>query len=409
MLHQRETIEHCLSQRSTLVACAVGSGKTAIGIGCLDPDLRCLVVVPASLKHNWVDEIRVWRPDWDVSFAKDDIPPTAGISIATYNDLNDLWCWKYDVVVVDEAHYVKNPDAQRTMRLEEIVEEADRVVLMTATPALNRIRETKNLLRLMGYFSTPDDPLSLHKYLVDNGLMVRVKLSDVIDIKDPEFCRINVELSSVGEILRLTDEIRDLYVASGGDFGKMWDEYRPVLVGKLTQIRKHVGIGKIADAVEQIQLQINAGRNVVVFAHHRHVLESLAETFDAPLLYGSTSLTKRHKLVKEFQEGKHKVIICSILAAGVGITLTKSHYVMFVEFPWTVADYQQAYGRTHRRGQTEQVYVIDLVANHRVDQRHIEILKSKQAICDAIIDGNPSQNEEILKKKLIQSILDIDG
>lgn len=405
MLHQKATIETCLSQRSTLVACGIGTGKTAIGIGCLDPDRRSLVVVPASLKHNWVDEIGLWEPSWEVDVSDKDVPKP-GIHVCSYNDLVDLWGYKYDVVVADEAHYVKNPGARRTQRLQHILDHAQRVVLMTATPALNNVGETRNLLALMGYPDSPTDPLRLNEYMVRNGLMVRVRLSDIIDIVEPEFCRINVELHSVDEIVRLTNDIRDLYVCSGSDFGKMWDEYRPVLVGKLTQIRKHVGIAKIADAVVEIDAHVKAGRNIIVFAHHRHVLESLAETFDAPLLYGSTSLTKRHELVQEFQDGKHKVIICSILAAGVGITLTKSHHVMFVEFPWTPSDYDQAYGRAHRKGQENQVHVIDLVANHRVDQRHIELLEQKRGICDTITDGDPQYSATTTQKTLLRSIVE---
>lgn len=408
MEHQSATIEKCLSQRSTLVACAIGTGKTAIGIGCLDPEKKCLVVVPASLKHNWVKEIQLWEPTWDVELADKDVPKP-GIRVCSYNDLVDLWGYQYDIVVADEAHYAKNPRSQRTQRLQHILDHAERVVLMTATPALNNVTETRNLLALMGYHDSPTDPLRLNDYMVRNGLMVRVRLSDIMDIVEPEFCRINVELSSVDEIISLTNNIRDMYATCDSDFGKMWNEYRPELVGMLTKIRKHVGIAKIADSVVEINAHVNAGKNIIVFAHHRHVLESLAETFDAPLLYGSTSLKKRHQLVQEFQEGKHPVIICSILAAGVGITLTKSHHVMFVEFPWNVAEYQQAYGRAHRKGQTEQVHVIDMVANHRVDQRHLEILRSKQAICDAVIDGNPMENVEVLQKTLIRSILEADG
>ena len=405
MKHQVEAVEHCRSQRSTLVACAIGTGKTYIGIGCLDPEKKSLVVVPASLKHNWVKEIGLWEPSWDVELADKDAPKS-GVRVCSYNDLVDLWGYRYDIVVADEAHYVKNPNAKRTQRMQHILDNAERVVLMTATPALNNVSETKNLLALMGYPDTPNDPLRLNEYMVRNGLMVRVRLSDIMDIVEPEFCRINVELHSVGEIVRLTDEIRNLYASVGSDFGKMWDEYRPVLVGMLTQIRKHVGVAKIADAVVEIDAQVKAGRNIIVFAHHRHVLESLAETFDAPLLYGSTSLRKRHELVQEFQDGKHKVIICSILAAGVGITLTKAHHVMFVEFPWTPADYDQAYGRAHRKGQTEQVHVIDLVANHRVDQRHMELLAQKRGICDSITDGDPQYSASTMQKTLIQSIVE---
>jgi N12 class adenine-specific DNA methylase len=90
MLHQSETIEKCLSQRSTLVACAIGTGKTAIGIGCLDPEKKSLVVVPASLKHNWVKEIGLWEPSWDVELADKDAPKS-GVRVCSYNDLVDLW------------------------------------------------------------------------------------------------------------------------------------------------------------------------------------------------------------------------------------------------------------------------------------------------------------------------------
>ena len=145
---------------------------------------------------------------------------------------------------------------------------------------------------------------------------------------------------------------------------------------------------------------------MIVFAYHRKVLENLAETFNAPLLYGSTSLKERHRLVKEFQEGKHPVIICSIQAAGVGITLTASHHVVFVEFPWTPSEYDQAYGRAHRKTQTKQVHVVDLVSEHPLDVRQSEILQNKRFICDTIIDGNPYETALAAKKTILRDILE---
>lgn len=395
MNHQIKGVDHAMGQKATLVAYGIGCGKSAIGLHCLHPTKKNLIICPASLVKNWEKELK----DWEIDVKQ--------VEIKSYNKLT--WEDKAHTVIFDEAHALKNRFSNRTILAEMLCEKAKKIVAMTATPILNRISEIKSIFEVMGVRLPNYQSKKLHEYLIETGLMIRVRADEVLELPKPNFSQINIELADTQEIIDLQEEIKLCYKNSDNDLDVMWKDYRMELIGKLMKIRRHVGVSKTHDAIEQIKnhIETNPDEPIIVFAHHKLVLEAIAKTYHAPLLYGKTSLTKRHKYVQEFQDGKHKVIVCSIQAAGVGLTLTKSHHVMFIEFPWVAAEYDQAYGRSYRKGQSEHVEVIDLVSSHKVDTRHQELLASKRMICDAVTDGNEMLTTDLVQKRLIESILDL--
>ena len=408
MDHQKAIIAKCLSQDVSIVAAGIGTGKTAIGIACLDEDKRSLIVCPASLKKNWAKEVSMWKfgaKVIDVKTAKSFSKP--GIYLCSYNELADAWAYSWDIVVADEAHYLKNPLAKRTQLFYKTLRSANRKILMTATPVLNRVEEMHQLLKLCDLGNKiPSDPIALHNYLLKSGIYMRVKTKDVINLKDPVFSRTNIALKPTQDIQACEQEIRKAYEQSDNSIEKLFKDYRPMLVGKLSEIRKHVGIAKIAQSIKVIENRSNLNNSpIIVFAHHKLVLEAISKAFAAPIIYGKTSMVKRNKIVEEFQEGKHKIIVCSIQAAGVGLTLTRSHNVIFVEFPWTPAEYDQAWGRAHRKGQQNTVEILDVVSDNIVDTRHCQILKEKRFLCDGVIDGSYYESASCVQKKLVESII----
>lgn len=397
MPHQQEAVDHCLMRKSTLVAYDIGTGKTAVGIHCLHPTKQNLIVCPASLVENWKKELLLWKSE------------AKKVDIVSYNKVD--WTYEAHTVIYDEAHLLKNPESNRSINCKYLSRNSMRIIGMTATPVLNRIEEIKNLLEVLGAKLPELTAENLHLHLINTGLMIRVKAADVLSLPEPVFKQMDVELSETEEIIQLQNEIKQFYENSQNNIDEMWRGYRMELIGRLMKIRKHVGISKIGAVIEQVNqhLENNPDKSIIIFGHHKQVLEAISKTFDAPLLYGKTSFKMRHKFVEEFQSGKHKVIVCSIQAAGVGLTLTNSHNVIFVEFPWTPAEFDQAYGRSYRKGQTESVNILELISNHRVDQRHQELLASKRLIVDAITDGDELYTTNKMQKILINTILDLDS
>ena len=387
MPHQVAATKICMSQRATLVAFEPGVGKSQVAISCLNPTKKNIIVCPASLVANWKKELELWNCK------------LSNVEIKSYNSIN--WLDECDTLILDEAHLVKNPQANRTINVSYVAKQAKRIIALTATPILNRYQELIDIMNLMDISKQISSNID---NLTKANLLLRVKLQDVIELPEPKFQESQIELSDTQEIIDIQEEINSLYEECDNDFDKMWDNYSMILVGQLSKIRRHVGISKIGEAIKQVneQLQEEPDEPIIIFGHHKLVLEALAETFNAPLLYGGTSLKKRNEYVEEFQAGKHKVIVCSIQAAGVGLTLTKARKVFFVEMPWTNAEYEQAYGRSYRKGQARQVIVTNLISSHQIDQRHLEILATKKKLCSALDDKRENNS---VKKTLVKALL----
>lgn len=396
MNHQQTATKICLNQRATLVAYAIGTGKTATALHCLNPRGKNLIVAPASLLANWRKELALWGLDGSID-----------VEILSYNAIKPEMT--ADTIIFDEAHLLKNEYSLRTCTAEIMTKRAKRIVMLTATPVLNNIREIKTLYKTMGIELPLLEGKDLHDYLIAKQLMLRVKTKEVLNLPEITFSQKDVKLKDTEEIIRLQEEIRQMYNDAQENMEELWADYQMQLVGKLMQIRRHVGISKTHGAIETIneQLAYKVGEPLVVFGYHQKVLELLAKTFNAPLIYGKTSLKKRNQYVEEFQEGKHPLIVCSIPAAGVGLNLTASSTCMFVEYDWTYASFQQAFGRIYRKGQEQPCNVINLISEHPIDARHMELLEQKQRFVDEIIDGNVNENVKTLQRKIIETILEI--
>ncbi len=390
MNHQQDAVDVVKNQRATLLAFSPGVGKTAVAIAALHPTEKNYIIVPASLIKNWEAELKLWDCK-----AKQ-------VEVVSYNKVD--WMYEAHTVIVDESHFVKNPLASRTINVKYVLGNAKKIILLTGTPIVNKLEELAVQMEMVGI---PKEYSSDLDYLYKNNLLIRIKTEAVLNLPEITFNDTYIELANTQEIIAIQQEIRQIYTDSDSDFDKMWADYSMILVGKLTKIRKHVGISKVKETIRLIQQQLtkNPDEPIIVFGHHKQVLEAIADAFDAPLLYGKTSLKKRNKYVQEFQEGKHKVLACSIIAAGVGLTLTKSHKVVYVELPFTPAAYEQGYCRSWRKGQEETVNVINLISTHRVDVRTKQILESKKKIVSCLDGGNPSK-EDSTEKLLIKDIVE---
>jgi len=407
MEHQQRIVEHCLNRKGTLVTADIGTGKTAIAIHCIDPLGTNLVVVPPSLKANWKQEFELWKPGLTVN--TDNLEPIPGeVTLIGYSQLAKVNTKGWDVVIFDEAHYLKNPNSKRTEYADPIIRYANkRQVLMTATPVLNNIEECRFLLLLLGAPDVPYGAKDLYEYGYSQGWMIRVKKSDVLDIDDAMFHQIDVGLSSQEEINEIVSKIKGL-VESGETFEDTVKENRALLSGHIASLRKAVGTAKVADTIEKLHEYVSNGDDpIVVFGHHRNVLEHIGRAFDAPILYGGVPMKRRHEIVQEFQDGKHRMVVCSMASAGLGLTLTRSSKVVFVEYPWVPAEYDQAYGRVHRKTQERQVKVVDMVADHRIDKRHVELLREKREVAGLVVDGDRGATSWKMQKALIRDLVEI--
>jgi SWI/SNF-related matrix-associated actin-dependent regulator 1 of chromatin subfamily A len=162
----------------------------------------------------------------------------------------------------------------------------------------------------------------------------------------------------------------------------------------LTQItagRHALGLAKVAPAVDLANEYADQDKPLLLFAHHKDVMDGLCEGLVASgisygRIDGTVSVERRGELVEMFQAGKLDAMVLSVKAAGVGITLTRSTDVLFVERAWTPADEEQAEDRAHRIGQKGSVTIRYMVATNTMDEDMALLIDLKRTVLEAILN-----------------------
>jgi SWI/SNF-related matrix-associated actin-dependent regulator 1 of chromatin subfamily A len=427
--YQRAGIAYALAHPGCLIADEMGLGKTiqAIGLVNASPDVRSvLVVCPASLKLNWRNEFQAWSTRF-LSIAV--FPAKADITIVNYDILKKLPAdASWDLLILDEAHYAKNPKAQRTKLAQAISRRCKRTLALTGTPILNKPIEMWPILQMVapahfdppgnvkgksvgagegaGFFRFAKRYCNAHQERVSNSKTVWVfdGASNLSELQE--------KLRSTCMVRRLkADVLRDLpakrrqVIAIGNgcndeeDYGDIGDDYetahkrvQKIAFEDFSRVRHEQALRKIPAAIEHIRDAVDSSGKVVVFAHHHDVIDALMAglgDLGAVKLDGTmTDATARQASVERFQtDPSCHVFVGSLKAAGVGHTLTASAHVVFVELDWTPAILKQAEDRCHRIGQTESVLVQHLVLEGSIDAKMAKLITEKQNISDMALDS----------------------
>jgi SWI/SNF-related matrix-associated actin-dependent regulator 1 of chromatin subfamily A len=161
--------------------------------------------------------------------------------------------------------------------------------------------------------------------------------------------------------------------------------------------------GKMKAVVNWVEDFIENAQKIILFATHKTIINQLMERFGkiAVKIDGSVPTNKRQEVVDKFQTNKKiKIFVGNIDAAGVGLTLTASSNVAFLEYPWTPGKLNQAIDRAHRISQKNTVNVHYLVAERTIDEDIISVLDKKAKIINGIIDGNAHPDASLLDELL---------
>lgn len=448
--YQKAGIQYALDRDAVLIGDEMGLGKTIQAIGVLNanPSFRkVLIVCPASLRLNWKRELEKWQVNnrsiaiVNTKMHKTGLPD-ADIVICNYDIAHKykqyLDAVQWDVLIADEAHYLKNPKTKRTQSIfgsekgDYSPIKAHKRIILTGTPIPNRVKEIWPILRFLdgatwnnfvkfgirycaghqGKFGWDFDGASYLSELQDklrSTVMVRRLKADVLKELPPkvrqvihldqngaagmiakeqkayaDFERITSQMQAQAELALLRSEREyEMAVAS-------LQEYRKIAFQELSKFRHALALEKVEPVIEFVQNAIeDENHKVVLFAHHTDVIERFKAAFGdkAVSLTGSTPMLERQKAVDRFQTDKSvQVFIGNILAAGVGLTLTASSHVVFAELDWVPANMQQAEDRTHRIGQVNTVLVQHLVFDGSLDAKMAQTLIDKQAVMDALLD-----------------------
>jgi SNF2 family DNA or RNA helicase len=182
------------------------------------------------------------------------------------------------------------------------------------------------------------------------------------------------------------------------------------VLNMLTELRHHAGRMKISATADWVrEYRDLTGKPIVVFAHHRDVIEMLSEElqeFNLGFITGEVSAEKRQVMVDQFQAGHLDVLICSTIAAKEGLTLTAADTVVFVEREWVPGWEEQAEDRVNRIGQdAETVHAIYLTVTGTIDTKFNSVIEQKREVVQAILDGGNITERSGIAKALLEEMV----
>jgi len=377
---------------NALVANAPGTGKTIEVLSCIKRDMAkltpALIVCPSSVVTNWCREARKWLGRVRIHAIKDMKGPIprkrAHIMVVPWSMLTDreldLTSYGFKMLVADEAHFAKNPEAQRSQSLMAISQKVNHRLLLTGTPIVNTSLE---LDAINSYFGTTESPPMIRRLLEDVAPdippKVRSRLTIRLRRKDRQrYMRLDADFTDWLEM-----ELRKRMDAGEAQAAAARALAAEALV-KVGYLRRVLGESKVYAAADWASRAARLGEPVVLFAEHQEVIRRLKillrkQRIKFVVIDGNSTRKARQKAIDSFQQGKTAVFIGS-KAAKEGITLTRARHLMFVERYFTAADEEQAEDRIRRIGQRSKTTIWHLHAQDTIDDRLSDIVETKRRI-----------------------------
>ena len=439
--HQKEGIEFLLTHNKCILADDMGLGKTYQSIvGALECGAeRILVICPSSLKINWMREIQNFCED--VSIIKGKYWDPAKFTIINYDILKNFHTieergkkyedWEIrreiveynpDLIILDEAHFVKNHKSIRGKILKNIATKfsPERIWLLTGTPIANRPMDYYNLLSIIEcgvannwvhYARTYCEGIRFKKggrYIwVTTGAsnlqelnnktkrtILRRKKDDVLDLPEKLSTPIYLELENVDGYKNVWNE----YLAKRKLEGKKGNPFKELV--EMTLLRTFIALETVPYTIEKTEEALELGKKTIIFCNFNDEMDAFIRHFGGKCvcLRGGMSDKQKQLAVDRFQEDENcMVFIGQIKAAGVGITLSAAEIVIMNSLDWVPGNHEQAEDRAYRIGQNKTVNIYYMLIDDTIDTLVWDILNEKKKIIDTIIGDEDIITEFINK------------
>lgn len=459
--YQKAGIKYAVAAGRSFIADDMGLGKTVQAIGAVEyaNSYPTVVVCPAGLVLNWRDEFNKWLPHRRVAVVtnRSQFPEkgTFDVLVVGYPNITH---WNklllgYNGYVFDESHYAKSPTAQRTkasIKMARSAAEGALVLCLTGTPITNRPAEYASQLDILGQLNRFGGLWGFYRrycgafrdrfgqWHVDGATNLdelnetlrsicyirRTKEQVLEELPPVRHSRLVVSGTSAGMkeyreaeadiiayIVGRAEEIaRELGKSprSAAVVAKIKAESNEHLV-RISVLRKLAAKAKMESVYEWIDQKIGAGEKVVVAAHHREIVDGIANHYCGLKIQGGMSVEDVQEAKLKFQTGtidEAPIIALSIQAAKTGHTLTASQEVLFVELPWSPADVDQTYSRCHRLGQKGSVMSTYILAAGTIDEEIYDLIASKRAIVNAATEGSIEGEDTGGAEQLVMKFLE---
>ena len=431
---QREGTEFLLREDRALLADDMGLGKTVMTIAAVDSTIECgrtLCIVPNAHTKGWRTEFGKFAPELDVRIVKGTHEQREAILRGPGDVLIIHWEGarilhevigeiKWDLIVCDEAHKLKNRKTQTVRNLRSRLKAVPRVYMLTGTPVLNRPDELWSLLNILqpqlyrsywrwvreycelivSPYGTKVGRVLPHKRdelkATLNQILLRRTKGETLKGMPPKTVQqvyVDLSLEQVDQYDEMADQMRTR-LESGEEISAT------VIIAQLMRLRQicidpNIMVehnveplrGPKADAVLEI-LDGAGDQKVVVFSQFTRAIDALVRRLDTTehrgryeTYTGRMTVKQREDAVERFQEDPDcRVILVSTTAGGQAITLTAGSIAVFIDKLWTPAMQVQAQDRLHRIGQTKPVTIIEVLTENTAEDRVEALLAYKQQV-----------------------------
>ena len=429
--HQKVAIEKLVGSKKFILADDMGLGKTTAAIiASLETNVKkILIICPASLKLNWEREIKNYSDRSVYICEGKNFSTEHDIVIINYDIVKNFYDLKdkenspitkgnFDLIIMDEAHYVANPQSLRKKLINSFVKSSEYLWLLTGTPMTNRPINYYNLLNLI------ESPVAQNwmAYVIRycQGYQFKAGNRKVWNVNGASNLEELRDRTSRQVLRRLKEDVLDLpekiitpiylrlkskkYEELMGEYYE-WYNKNPnesksltVQFNKLMKVRQAIAEGKVTDTIELIENILEQGKKVIVFTNFTDTLQQIHTHFGKKSVYldGTCSKAQRQYAVDQFQENeKISVFVGNIQAAGVGITLTAGEAVIFNDLSFVPAHHQQAEDRAYRYGQKNCVSVYYPIFDNTIEGVIYDMLMNKKNIIDTVMGDNIDKAEFI--------------
>jgi SNF2 family DNA or RNA helicase len=462
--HQIEGCRLMAQMGSFLLADEMGLGKTlqALTVAAIDFELgkasRVLIVSPATLKGNWRDEIHKFT-----RFTCDVLDGTPSqrqqildrfhtnevdILITNYEQvrghLDDLNRVHFDIIIMDEAHYIKNRSAARTKACHKL--RAKRFFLLTGSPLLNQVNELWSLLHRIDPAGYTSYWRFVNRYCVFGGykdkqivgvknraelmmaieqVMIRRLKKNVLTLPEKQRITIHVDLHPEQEKLykQVNDELRlelsDDTIESIDNHLTKFLRLKMICgsTGTLLDEDHSLKLDWATEMVEEITHSEpdSPGRPVVLFTQFRDVQRLMAQRLEKVgvqsfLIHGDVPALERPEVVKTWADfrgpgDRPAALIVMLQVGGIGLNMTAADTCIFLDKLWVPKLNEQAEDRLHRIGAdlTKPIQIYEVIVNKTIESRIETILRRKSKLFDSVVESSE------WKKRLMEALMEDDS
>ena len=404
--YQEWGVKYAIHQQRVLLGDEMGLGKTVQAIAAMvslrnEGATHFVVVCPASVLSNWCREINK-HSDLSVIMVHGSSRSASvskwieegGVAVTTYEttgaiELDDNF--KYNYMVVDEAHYIKNRDAQRTVNVRKLCQKAEKILFMTGTAIENKVDEMISLIEVLN----PDVATQIKRMAFMSSapqfreavapVYYRRKREDVLtELPDKteteEWCTLSGE-----EVQRYEDAVLSKNFAGARRVSWNVDD---------------VSLSSKANRMKELLAEAEAeGRKVIVFSFFLDTIEKvrgmLGDKCVGPI-NGSVPPQRRQEMVDEFDKAQPGAVLAAqIQSGGTGLNIQSASVIILCEPQFKPSIENQAISRAYRMGQARNVLVYRLLCEDTVDEKIMEMLAEKQAVFDAFADKSTVAEETL--------------